>query len=272
MTFLYSMITGGACLIAGAAIGYFLQNLRRTTASWKLDSEAVDGFYRSDDGDPSSLSLKVWELAEKIEAAPHSQTKLAEIVRLVQVQTANIEQLVRDSRTDSLTGLWNRRAFDEQLPVQFNVYQRYETPLSLIMVDIDHFKQLNDNFGHPMGDEALRHLGRILRDNLRTADFAARYGGEEFVMLLPQTDLAGALATTERLREVLMEKPLITPDGPVFVKVSMGLAQARLCDNEWDLITRADQALLQAKRSGRNQIGVETGWSGALAVMEACTA
>lgn len=272
MNYLYSILTGGGCLLAGAAIGYFVQNLRRTASGWKLDSEAMAGFFRSDDADPGSLSVKVYELAEKIEAPPHSQNKLAEIVRLVQVQTANIEQLVRDSRTDSLTGLWNRRALDEQIPLHFGVYQRYETPLSIVMVDIDHFKQLNDNYGHPTGDEALRHVARLLRENLRTADFVARYGGDEFLMLLPQTDLAGALATTERIRGVLAQKPLITSDGPVFLQVTMGIAQARLCDNEWDLVTRTDQALLQAKRGGRNQIGVENGWSGTLAVAEECVA
>jgi diguanylate cyclase (GGDEF)-like protein len=272
MTYLYSLLTGGGCLLAGATIGYCLQNVRRMIFNWKLEADATALFYRPDDADPGSLSLRVWELAEKIEAAPHSQNKLAEIVRLVQAQTANIEQLVRESRTDVLTGLWNRRALDEQIPLQFGVFQRYETPLSLVMLDIDHFKQLNDNYGHPTGDEALRHLARILRDNVRTADFVARYGGEEFVLVLPQTDVAGALAVTERVREVLAEKPFITSEGTVFLQVSMGIAQARLCDSEWDLLTRADQALLQAKRSGRNQIGVETGWSGALGLMEECVA
>lgn len=265
MSLLYPIIAGIACLLTGAVIGYFLQHIRRTPAGWKLDSEATAGLYRSsDDTDPTSAPMATWELAAKLEGNPNSSNKLAELIRLVQSQAAAIEQLVRDSRTDSLTGLWNRRALDEQIPLQFEVSQRYETALSVVMVDIDHFKQLNDDYGHPVGDEALRHIARIFQDNIRTADFMARYGGEEFVIMLPQTDLSGALATTERLRKVLSERPFLTSEGPIYLQVSMGIAQARICDNEWDLITRADQALLQAKRAGRNQTGVEPGWSGAL--------
>lgn len=106
----------------------------------------------------------------------------------------------------------------------------------------------------------------MLVENLRTSDFVARYGGEEFAILLPHTDVAGALTTTERLKKIIAERPFLTTEGPLYLQVSMGIAQARMCDNEWDLINRADQALLRAKQSGRNQIGIETGWSGALAL------
>ncbi len=252
-----NILIGIGCLLTGAGIGYLLAQRRQPVcpAPAPVDKLLV--------ADPpateelAQLPSMLRELSEKLDPNPAIQQQLAEIVRLVQKQAADIERIVRDSRTDALTGLWNRRALDEQVPLLLSASQRYGTPLSVVMVDIDHFKQLNDRYGHPVGDAALRHVSQLLQAGLRDADFIARYGGEEFVILLPQTDLEGALIAAERIRLTIVETPLLTTDREIVAQVSMGLAQARRDDQFSDVLARADAALLQAKQAGRNQIRAE---------------
>jgi diguanylate cyclase (GGDEF)-like protein len=253
-----SLLVGTGCLFAGVGIGYVLARRRFTTRATSRPVEKLPTTFPAAD-EISQLPLMLRELSEKLDPSPAIQDQLADIVRLVQKQALDIERIVRDSRTDSLTGLWNRRALDEQVPLLLSASQRYGTALSVIMVDIDHFKQLNDQYGHAAGDAALVHIAHLLRGSLRDADFVARYGGEEFVMLLIQTDLSGALVATERIRKLILESPFRAGDQAMVVKVSMGLAQARRDDQIADVLARADAALRQAKQAGRNQIRTELG-------------
>lgn len=159
------------------------------------------------------------------------------------------------AETDTLTGLHNRAWFEEVFPKQLELCERTGQQVSLLMVDIDHFKKVNDAYGHTCGDEALRHMGNLLRRNLRSTDLCARYGGEEMIVLMPGTELMHAHLTAERLRESVASTPLCLEDGrEMVIQVSGGIAQWQPGTALNDLIRSADQALYKAKESGRNRI------------------
>lgn len=154
---------------------------------------------------------------------------------------------------DPLTGLHNRRAYDEQLQNEYNRWKRYQTDLTLVVWDIDRFKNINDTFGHQAGDRVLKAAAKILQENLRDSDFIARFGGEEFVTLMPETALNHALIASEKLRKIIEESPFHHRDQSVPVTISCGLAQFRSGDTPEQVFERADKALYQAKQSGRNR-------------------
>jgi len=153
--------------------------------------------------------------------------------------------------TDGLTGLKNHRSFQEYLEQQFLIASRSGAPLSLLLLDVDHFKRLNDTYGHPAGDEVLIGIGEVLRKTARRSDYVARYGGEEFVVILPDTDAQGAMEAGERFRHGIESRQF--PMGTV--TASIGAASIRPDDKERAQITaRADEALYASKRNGRNQV------------------
>lgn len=159
------------------------------------------------------------------------------------------------AETDVLTGLHNRVWFEEVFPKQLDLCERTGQHASLMMVDIDHFKRVNDRYGHDVGDDALRHIGLLLRRNLRATDLCARYGGEEMIVLMPGTEVAQARLTAERLRENIAATPIRLADGTeLTLQISGGIAQWQPGIRLVDLIRNADQALYRAKNNGRNQI------------------
>ncbi|MGM0412969.1 MAG: diguanylate cyclase [Pseudomonadota bacterium] len=160
----------------------------------------------------------------------------------------------RDARIDYLTGLLNRREFEAQAQRLLAVAQRYQHPVVLVMADIDHFKSVNDDLGHLVGDEVLQGVARTLRADLREADLAGRWGGEEFVLVLPETSMDEGHQLVERLRRAVASQALL-PDRQV--TVSFGLAQAGPGDSLRALQSRADRALYRAKRGGRNRVEVD---------------
>jgi diguanylate cyclase (GGDEF)-like protein len=157
------------------------------------------------------------------------------------------------SRSDALTGLANRRAFDEALSREAHRAQRYGVPLSLVMVDLDHFKKVNDGYGHATGDEVLRHFAGVVRSVFRESDAAFRYGGEEFAVLLPHTDEKAACVGARRLVERLAASPVSIDSDVLRVTCSAGVAGLGQGSPQ-DMIARADAALYEAKRGGRNQV------------------
>lgn len=187
----------------------------------------------------------------------------------LQLETAN-EQLEKLSRTDRLTGLNNRGYWEECLQQEFRRNKRSSNQTgnhsSLIIFDIDHFKAVNDTYGHQAGDEVIRKVAACLKSTARDTDFAGRYGGEEFVLLLPDTDIHGAFEVAERLRQHIQGLTIIHENLELKVTVSLGI-----CDfsdhlntaHQW--LERADQALYQSKRQGRNQSNV---WNQDLAAEE----
>jgi diguanylate cyclase (GGDEF)-like protein len=169
-------------------------------------------------------------------------------------------QLQRQVQTDYLTGLASRRHFMQQAQGEVARAQRYGTELSLCMLDLDHFKAINDRHGHQTGDLVLQHLGELCRQSLREIDLAARLGGEEFVILLPETDLQRARQVAERLRVSLEQSTLFSEAGvPFACTTSIGVVTlSRQDDNLDSLLARADHALYAAKEAGRNRVGGAT--------------
>ena len=170
------------------------------------------------------------------------------------------KQLEEQSITDSLTGLRNRRFFDERLAEEFRRAQRYADPVSLMMIDLDHFKAVNDQHGHLAGDSVLREAAALIRASIREPDICARFGGEEFAVILPKTHMSGALTVAERVwRELGQKKYRIGAEGKhldVQVTASIGIAfyPARDVTGPDVLLKLADEALYRAKDAGRNTI------------------
>jgi diguanylate cyclase (GGDEF)-like protein len=161
-----------------------------------------------------------------------------------------IDALSRASATDPLTGLANRRSFDAGLARELAGIRRHGRPVSLCLLDVDHFKRYNDTHGHLAGDQALVLVASVLRSELRGLDLAARYGGEEFVLLLPDTDLDAAAGVAERIRSAVADLP--APGSPL--TVSIGVAAATEGCFPDALIATADEALYAAKEGGRNRV------------------
>jgi len=156
---------------------------------------------------------------------------------------------------DHLTGIGNRRAFFDAAESELRRWHRLPRPISLLMLDVDHFKKINDSHGHPVGDEVLRHITRVMAATFRQVDVLARIGGEEFAVLLPSADLGNAQRAAERLRATLEAQPAPTDAGPVHCTVSIGIATMDADTPNVDaLLKRADDALYAAKRSGCNQV------------------
>ena len=169
------------------------------------------------------------------------------------------EELLALTRVDALTGLSNRRYFEERLAEEFARSSRYRSPLSLVMIDIDHFKKINDTYGHPFGDEALKGVARAVRGRLREVDFVARYGGEEIIALLPETSYREAVGACERVREAIAAVRLEyrTQGGElkeVRCTASLGVASvpSKTLMSVEELLRVADACLYEAKASGRN--------------------
>jgi len=193
------------------------------------------------------------EILERLKAEDALRQQRDHLEDIVQERTAELQRL---AITDSLTGVFNRRhllILGEQALEQARRYQR---PLAALMIDIDHFKQINDRYGHAVGDEALKKLAECLQSNLRAADILGRYGGEEFVVLMPETDLETARRIAERLCEGIRALTIETEHAPIHFTTSIGVA---VFDDARDatvdsLIQRADQAMYAAKQAGRNQV------------------
>jgi diguanylate cyclase (GGDEF)-like protein len=162
-----------------------------------------------------------------------------------QAQTAALQ--------DQLTGLNNRGAFDNSLKREIDLAQRQHTPMSLLVLDIDHFKAVNDNYGHSSGDAALKAVAQSIIDTMRRSDIAFRYGGEEFTLLLSNTDIEAARLVAERLRVAVSQLTCSDSKRNFGFTISLGVAQLYQGEDATSLFDRADQALYQAKKTGRNQ-------------------
>lgn len=162
--------------------------------------------------------------------------------------------LYRQATLDPLTGLFNRRALFRQLATELGRARRYDRPLSVLLFDLDHFKRINDLYGHPVGDEVLRHLADVLRNQTRTEDMIGRYGGEEFVIVATESGADAATAMAERIRQAIASSPLRIASGELHLSSSVGVTQWDRGEDEDQLMARVDFALYEAKDGGRNRV------------------
>ncbi len=217
------------------------------------------------------LNLGAWSVATSflvvfliVQLVLNARATLERERRLVETAAALREtgaELERLARVDPLTGVLNRRALFERLGAEFRRSQRYGRALTAMMIDLDDFKALNDRYGHATGDQVLAACARAIASNLRESDTVGRYGGEEFAVFLPETSLADGEFVAEKLRAVVESLEIESPDGAAEgIEVTISVGVAAMPDlgtpDEQALIGRADQALYQAKRAGRNRVVV----------------
>ena len=188
----------------------------------------------------------------------HKQSEDARRLDLLQHEVeelrSDVERARADALTDGLTGAWNRAALDERVALLIDRNRVTPTPFALLMIDIDHFKQINDRYGHPVGDRALVALVLACKGQLRPSDFLARYGGEEFVLVLPAASARGALRTARRLCKAQAKRSYaVEGAGALSFTISVGVTTLGPDDTAATLVARADHALYQAKHLGRNR-------------------
>lgn len=236
----------------------YTELLKRTAASLLVN---VDDYVkrrlawvRAADGTPMDLQMTNGKVVRaKVALLPNGgrmlvYTDVTDIVRQAQ-------ELERLATTDGMTGIYNRRHFLTLADHEWNRARRYDRPVSFLMIDIDYFKSVNDNFGHQVGDLMITHLANLARESKRDCDVLARIGGEEFALLLPETDLAQAQIVAERLRCEVAANPLAAASGSIPTTVSIGVAAATASMKDIsDLMKAADNALYEAKRAGRNRV------------------
>ncbi len=187
-----------------------------------------------------------------------TQLMISDMVKRLEAQTRILARL---ASYDQLTGAFNRRGLERILKTEVERSLRYRQPLAALMLDIDHFKPVNDRYGHPVGDRVLRWLAGIISSSLRSSDLLCRYGGEEFLIVLPHTGLERALEAGERIRRQVAGEPFRDQGLEIPLTVSLGAAllDPEAEDPEGELIAAADRALYRAKREGRNRVCREDG-------------
>jgi diguanylate cyclase (GGDEF)-like protein len=212
---------------------------------------------RPEDLDVHTLRQTLQSITQVLEQRErrHQQT-LQQLQGQVHHLMRELAQARRESTTDPLTGLYNRRAFEECLHHTVGLNRLFGYPATMMLLDIDHFKHINDTYGHATGDEALKHVAEhIVRVCKRKSDFAARYGGEEFVVIMRETTLRDAQKIAHQLAEQVRRSPLPVPDGePIRITVSIGVSELQPNESEEDWFRRTDALLYQAKQAGRDRV------------------
>lgn len=291
---LTGMLLGVLQLAVGIAVGYWLSKPKKSvseadedrqraqrlatelrTLTADLSSEARrqgEQLERVDErlqSESRALSISVEDhpltslvsgvIREMLSANHQLQERLMAAELEVESQAAEIAEHLQTALTDPLTGLPNRRAMDDHLSMRADAWRKHKTPYSVVMVDVDHFKQFNDTHGHGAGDDALCAVGAALRGALRQHDVVARYGGEEFALILPHTTLETGQAAVQKAIDAVRTARVEVAGEPRPVTASAGLASVDSGERPDALMSRADQALYAAKQAGRDQAWLHDG-------------
>jgi diguanylate cyclase len=217
--------------------------------------EAFNSDLQAMAGQPSGFSVDTLLLAigQMTCANTELQQRLTRIEKQIAAQSAEMRSYGSEARTDSLTGLANRRAFDDEIQRRFAEWQRRRAPFTLMMLDADNFKPINDSYGHLAGDEALRQIAKVITSSSRQMDFRCRIGGDEFVVVMPDTSLQEARAAAERMRKAI--ESTVIEFGNVSLSLTCSFGVARVAVNDKDvsqIVRRADESLYKSKDAGRN--------------------
>ena len=232
--------------------GLMIEGFGKGNVSTKPMAErARQIFGKRKDGSEFVASVQIMRIADG------GGDYFAAVVRDISHDKKTEEELLRLAATDPLTGAFNRREFTAIADREALRASRYHHKLSILMIDLDHFKKLNDTYGHAAGDKALQRFTTLCCNALRNVDIFGRWGGEEFVALLPETDVEGAAIIAERLRKVVADNILMFNDQKINFTVSIGVAQYKDTEVSIDVpLSRADSAVYDAKKAGRNRISV----------------
>lgn len=289
--FLAGLAIGALLLVFGGIAGFFLGRRRREgSEGLHIDSRRVvsllrelgnwtqeyRGGVRKYQAELSQISTAVKEsqsgaeptefmpLVERIMATNQQlQTRLEAAERQLEQQTRQIESYLNEARTDGLTGLANRRAFDKKLDELFAQFRQGGQSFVLVLIDIDHFKGINDSFGHPVGDLVLRQIAQRLNTGIENTTLVARFGGEEFAILMP-SPLRMAADAIDGFRKKIAAEPIPCDGQPLRVTISVGLSEAKTDSVIGTIVRRADEALYAAKGMGRNRTYYHDGEAPAL--------
>ena len=213
------------------------------------DNEPKEGW-----GGDFAAGALMTELAALREENQRLASALRDKEEALAVALARCEEAEHDARTDALTGLPNRRWFMELAGRELALARRYRRPFSLVMIDIDHFKRINDEHGHPVGDQSLRLVAVRTRGKLRKRDFLGRYGGDEMLVILPDTAFDSALVVAEHLRAAVNNRPLTIDGRAIETSLSLGVAQLAAGETFERLLERVDVALYSSKSAGRDRV------------------
>jgi len=187
-------------------------------------------------------------------AIEQSRKEKERLEHLVAIRTKEIELI---SQTDALTSLWNRRHLEETLDLEFKRARRYKHDMTIMMIDLDHFKRINDTYGHMAGDEVLREISGRIQSCQRETDFIGRYGGEEIVVILPETDLETSATVAENIINTIAAKPVKFESNSIEVTASVGVSTIKEKHHDYPMIfAEADEALYIAKENGRNRVEI----------------
>lgn len=248
------------------ALGRVLEQLGNVGSETERYGSALSGFSEELSQPLGLTDLRAMvaaiaaETAGIVERQTALQLQLQESSHQLAEMRVSLDSARREAMTDGLTGIANRKAFDLMLLEAMDETARDGQPLSLLMVDIDHFKSFNDTHGHLVGDHVLKLVARMLTECIKGRDTAARYGGEEFAIILPRTSLDNAVKLAEQVRAFVGGRQIVNKARNAnygTVALSIGVAQFRPGENSQSLVRRADQALYSAKRGGRNRVVVE---------------
>ncbi len=201
-------------------------------------------------------SLLVKEIDRVISSNAALKGELAKSQAVLTEQQHQIEDLRTAVRIDGLTQLANRSYFDEKLNEMIVLHKRYGDPFTLMMIDLDNFKTINDSYGHPAGDRILKGVALKIKASLRGSDFLARFGGDEYALILIKTDVAAATEVAWKLCEEVRASRFLLDDATLTMTLSIGVAEANATDNDETLLKRADEALYRAKAAGRNGVSI----------------